>query len=122
EAAPGPEAVADEPDGALDAAFFMGLFHVAGSNGEAAAAARVFEKASVEACRLRRVRQDDGLHVVEDARSRATAEERKGAIHAAQERAHRLTDGELDVQIAGVRECRDERADPSRTARQRVSE
>lgn len=66
EAAAGPESSPDETDRSLDAALLIGLSHVAGAHGEAAAGACVFEELRIEDGGGRGMRRHDGLHVVED--------------------------------------------------------
>src|SRR6478609_7715 len=116
-----PEAISNEADRTLDAAFFLRAPNVARCHGEASARVGVLEKPAIEARRELGVREHDGFHVVEDAGSGDAAEESECSVHAAQERAHGLADRELDVQHARVRQCRDERADAAWATRQSVA-
>jgi hypothetical protein len=122
EAASRPEAIPNEADRALDAAFFVGTSDVASGDGEAAPRVCILEEAAIEAGGERRVREHDGFHVVEDACRGDTTEEAERSIHDAQERAHRLTEREFDVEQPRVRERRHECAETARAAGQRVTE
>src|ERR1019366_2592512 len=121
-ASPGPEASSGEADRSLDASLLVALSDVAGAHGEAAAGAGIFEEFGIEHGGGGRVREHDGLHVVEDVDGGGAPEEVEAPVHASQERAHRLTDRELDVEMTRVAEDGDERADTPGDAGQRESE
>src|SRR5258708_3111489 len=114
----GPEAAADEADRSLDASLFVAPSDVAGAQAEAAAGPCVLEKFGIEHGGRGGVREHDGLHVVEDVDGGGAPVEAQAAVHASQERAHRLADREFDVEITGVAENGDERADASGNAGQ----
>src|ERR1019366_3512580 len=121
-ASSGPEASSDKADRPLDASLLVALSDVAGAHGEAAAGPGIFEKFGIECGGGGRVGEHDGLHVVEDVDGGGAPEEVEAPVHASQERAHRLTDRELDVEMTRVAEDGDERADTPGDAGQRESE
>ena len=121
EATAGPEAGAHEADRSLDASLLVALADVAGADGEATGSG-VLEELRIELRREGGVRQDDGLHVVEDVDGRGAAEEDEAALHASQQRAQALAQRELDVHLARVAEHGHERAYPSRDTGQREAE
>ena len=122
EAAPGPEAAANEADWPLDASLLVSPSDVAGPHGEAAPGAGVVEKPGIEDGGGGGVREHDGLHVVEDVDGGGAPEEAQAPVHASQEGAHGLADRELDVEMTRVAEDGDERADAPGDAGQREAE
>ena len=122
ESATRPEALADKANRSLDATLFIPLARIAGDDPEVAPCLCVFEEARIEDGRARRVREHHRLHVVEDVDGGDPAEEGQSAIHAAQECAHGLADGEFNVEIARVAERHHEGAHAPRAAGQRKAE
>lgn len=102
---------------------WLGVPWRAGDHGEATAGVSIGKKAVVEARReARAILQHHRLHVVEHVGIGGATEELERAIHAAQERAHRLTQTEPEKEMGRVRKQRGEDTDATGYPRQGVAE
>jgi hypothetical protein len=113
-AATGPEATPYEADRSLHASFLIASPHVAGHHREATSCAGIFQEPRIEHGGERGMREDDGLHVVEDVGGGAALEELQATIHTPQEGPHGLAECELDIEIPRVAQDGDEGTDSTR--------